>query len=116
MAGNYQKWTKRGESAPGYRGGVSERGHKGYRKVLSSDHPYADANGYIFEHRLICEKLLGRYLEEDEIVHHRDGNRMNNHPSNLFIFYGHATHCAFHKAKEKNSDLTEEEFCRGEDH
>lgn len=115
MAGNYEKWIRRGSKAPGYRGGVSEHGHRGYRKILCPDHPNADASGYVFEHRLVCERLLGRYLTEDEIVHHRDSNRMNNDPSNLFIFHGHSTHYSFHRAKMYNSDLTEEEFCRGED-
>ncbi|MGC4375782.1 HNH endonuclease [Fictibacillus sp. Mic-4] len=116
MKGNYQKWTKRGENAPGYRGGVSEKGNRGYRKFLMPEHPYCDANGYVFEHRLVCEKLLGRYLTEDEIVHHRDRNPLNNEPSNLFIFYGHAAHRAFHTAQNRDSSLTEEEFCRGEDY
>lgn len=115
MAGNYQKWTKHGAEAPGYKGGISEKGNRGYRKILMPEHPYADANGYVFEHRLVCENLLGRYLTDEEIVHHRDGNRLNNDPSNLFIFYGHDTHIAFHKAKLRDSSLTEEEFCRGED-
>ena len=116
LKGNYQKWTKRGKDAPGYKGGVTTKGTRGgYRKIFMPDHPYADANGYVFEHRLVCERLLGRYLTEDEIVHHRDGNPLNNDPSNLFIFYGHDVHRAFHCAKNRDIHLTEEEFCRGED-
>lgn len=116
LKGNYQSWTKHGESAPGYKGGISEKGSRGgYRKILSPSHPNADANGYVFEHRLVCEKLLGRYLTDEEIVHHRDGDPLNNSPSNLFIFYGHGTHRAFHAAKLRDSALTEEQFCRGED-
>lgn len=113
MAGNYGKWAKRGEKAPGYRGGTAE--NKGYIKILSPNHPFRDKNGYVFEHRLVCEQLLGRYLTTDEIVHHRDSNPKNNAPENLFIFYGHATHYAFHHAKRRQPNLTEEEFCRGED-
>jgi hypothetical protein len=115
LAGMYQKWTKRGSDAPGYKGGISEKGNRGYRKFLMPEHTYADANGYIFEHRLVCERLLSRYLVEEEIVHHRDGNRLNNDPSNLFIFYGHDTHIAYHKAKLRDTSLTEEAFCYGED-
>jgi|SRR5690625_515735 len=115
MKGNYDKWTKRGKDAPGYLGGVSERGNRGYRNILKPDHPSADANGYVFEHRLVCEDLLGRYLTDEEIVHHRNKNRLDNRPSNLFIFYGHGTHLSFHKAQLRDMALTEEEFCRGED-
>jgi hypothetical protein len=116
LAGKYQKWTKKGVEAPGYKGGVCVNNTRGgYKKILSSNHPNADANGYVFEHRLVCEKLLGRYLTQDEIVHHRDKNPLNNTPENLFIFYGHDAHISFHMAQRRDMSLTEEEFCRGED-
>lgn len=35
------------------------------------------------EHRVVMERHLGRALGEDEVVHHRDGNRSNNDPANL---------------------------------
>lgn len=37
------------------------------------------------EHRIIMEKVLGRKLKADEIVHHIDGNKWNNDPSNLMV-------------------------------
>ena len=37
------------------------------------------------EHRLIMESILGRELRTDEIVHHIDGDKWNNNPSNLMI-------------------------------
>lgn len=37
------------------------------------------------EHRLIIEKIIGRKLRSDEIVHHIDGNKLNNSPNNLMI-------------------------------
>ena len=36
-------------------------------------------------HRLIVEKMLGRKLTSNEIVHHIDGNKHNNEPSNLKV-------------------------------
>lgn len=36
-------------------------------------------------HRLIMEQILGRELSSDELVHHIDGNKWNNDPSNLTI-------------------------------
>lgn len=114
LAGNYAGWAKHGIEAPGYKGGTAS--NKGYTKILSLDHPHRDKNNYVFEHRLVCEELLGRYLTSEEVVHHRDKNPLNNSPENLFIFYGHGSHFAFHHAQIKQPNLTEEEFCRGEDY
>ncbi len=35
------------------------------------------------EHRAVMEKSIGRKLGPDEIVHHKDGNRLNNSLTNL---------------------------------
>ena len=59
----------------------------GYRYVYCPTHPYALKNcgnaGYIMEHRLIMEQHIGRYLTEEEVVHHKDRNKVNNDISNL---------------------------------
>lgn len=47
------------------------------------DHPNAQSNGYVYRYRLVVENHLGRYLEKDEIVHHKDANSANDHISNL---------------------------------
>lgn len=49
------------------------------------DHPAAMCDGEIYEHRLVMEKRIGRFLDNDEKVHHKDGNRKNNRVSNLEI-------------------------------
>lgn len=59
-------------------------------RVAPEGHPRARADGTILEHRFIMEQNLGRYLEDWEIVHHKDGNRSNNALENLEIFDGRA--------------------------
>lgn len=53
-------------------------------------------------HRAVVEKRLGRSLDEDEIVHHRDGNKRNNRPSNLQVC-SRSQHYWIHKRKSSGS-------------
>ena len=56
---------------------------------------YIDGDGYarirvdgkmVHEHRHVMSKILGRKLRKGEIVHHKDGDRANNNPSNLELW------------------------------
>lgn len=67
---------------------------KGGRSVASNGyvlvrvgigHHLADVRGYAYEHRVVAEGKLGRRLQPDEQVHHRDHNKQNNDPSNLEV-------------------------------
>ena len=63
-----------------------------YKRVYCPDHPGASKEGRVYEHRLIMEKKLGRYLEPNEEVHHIDHNPRNNDPDNLMLFTNHSEH------------------------
>ena len=60
--------------------------------VRMPEHPRARQNGYVLEHILVAEKMLGRSLTDEEEVHHRDLNRANNAPPNLKIYATHLEH------------------------
>ncbi len=60
-------------------------------------------NGYVAEHILIMQGLLGRLLRKGEIVHHIDENRLNNDPINLQLMTGTA-HRKLHMLGKKKSE------------
>lgn len=82
-------YGKRREACPRWNGGRKVRSD-GYVIVVAPDdhpHPCDEFKGsglkYVLEHRLVMEKKIGRYLKNDEVVHHIDGNPSNNSPENL---------------------------------
>jgi len=64
-----------------------------YRRVVG--HPSADRFGWILEHRLVLEEKIGRPLTSEDICHHIDGNKTNNHPDNLTVL-DRAQHARLH--------------------
>lgn len=58
---------------------------KHYKKVFVPEHKDAGTQGHVYEHRLLAEKVVGRQLTKNEIVHHKDGNKQNNSLDNLEV-------------------------------
>lgn len=86
-------YSNPGHLNPAWKGGRMADG-KGYMLIYAPDHPQADSNRRVREHRLVMEQTLGRYLRPEEVVDHIDGDTMNNHPSNLRVFPNNAAHLA----------------------
>jgi len=76
-------YGKRGKGVTNWRGGVHITS-QGYTSIRNTDHPN-NVNGYVLLHRLMVEEKLGRYLEKDEIIHHKNGIRNDNRLENLII-------------------------------
>lgn len=96
-------WTIKfasGEDSPNFSGG-KYIDDKGYVRVLKPDHP-KNIRGYTYEHRLVIEQYLGRYLQPWETVHHINEVKVDNRLSNLFLCTPEE-HSALHKEGNKMS-------------
>lgn len=71
-----------------------------YISLLLPEHPYARKNGYVHEHRVIMESKIGRYLLEDEVVHHINEKKDDNRISNLMLM-NKKEHDKFHLHKRR---------------
>lgn len=52
-------------------------------------------------HRVTAEQVLGRPLEPGEVVHHKDGDKLNFSPDNLIVFSSQEEHAKHHLEIEK---------------
>lgn len=83
--------------------------HAGYVSEYSPDHPQARSTGYVSQHRLVMECLLGRLLEPQEVVHHRNHKRHDNRAANLELMTpeSHSKHHAQIASRKACAALTE---------
>lgn len=66
----------------------------GYVFVHKPEHPSAN-KGYVFEHRLVMEASIGRFLNREEQVHHKNEVKTDNRLENLEL-HTVASHAKLH--------------------
>lgn len=59
--------------------------HNGYIHVYMPEHPCAYPDGYVAQHRIVMEKSIGRILNSDEVVHHKNFIKTDNSIENLLL-------------------------------
>lgn len=88
--------THGGGQSPHWKGGRVKRVH-GYTVILRPSHPRAHGAGYVYEHILVMESMIGRFLIAPEEVHHWDGDKSNNVPENLHLCKDNFEHSMIHR-------------------
>jgi hypothetical protein len=59
---------------------------------------YRSKSGWVFEHRVVMARVLGRPIHRDEKVHHRNGVKDDNRPENLEVAVNNGAHTKLHAA------------------
>lgn len=78
--------------------------NQGYRRYTRR----GDKNKGKYEHVLIMEGLIGRRLASDEVVHHKNGNKLDNRVENLELLT-RAEHINLHRKEKDEMDSPEAE-------
>lgn len=81
-----------GENHHNWKGGIIY--NNGYRLIKCDDpaHPYQYRGGYVYEHRRVIEKNIGRFLDPKEKVHHINGDITDNRLENLVLCQSNSEH------------------------
>jgi hypothetical protein len=85
----------RGSNHGHWKGGLHKQA--GYVFVKQLDHPKAGTSGYVQVHVLEAERVLGKYLPENAVIHHANEIKDDNDPSNLVICQDLAYHNLLHQ-------------------
>ena len=87
-----------------WRGG-KKRTSLGYILILRPAHPNANIDGRVYEHRLVMEKKLKRYLMATEVVHHENGITSDNRIKNLKLFKNKTEHTLYHNIRRRKNAM-----------
>lgn len=99
LKGEYNKYLRSHRNHNGSNNSRWKGGRKitpqNYVMIYFPGHPRA-SKSYVYEHILVVEKIIGKYLPKKAEVHHIDNNRTNNTPSNLILCQNKSYHNLLH--------------------
>ena len=95
---NNHMYGLRGENSPFFTG--DRLNNYGYQLLYKPEHPNAYPDGYVLEHRYVMSEHLGRPLRKSEVVHHIDGDKLNNRIENLELM-NRSSHMKLHSKERK---------------
>ena len=85
-----------------------------YKQRYLKDHPRACGKGVVYDHVIVAEAVLGKYLPDGAQIHHVDGVKTNNAHSNLVICQDAAYHSLLHvrqRVLQAGGDPNAEKIC-----
>ena len=85
----------RGKRNSQWKGGIQV--NSGYIFIHTPEHPRANNHGYVREHILMIEQILGRYLLPPIEVHHVNEIGSDNRNDNFVVCQDHAYHALIHR-------------------
>lgn len=68
-----------------------------YNYCVVEGHPNATAHGYVLHHRVVLENHLKRLLNNHEVVHHINGDKLDNRVENLGVLDS-TSHARWHQS------------------
>ena len=81
----------------------------GYILIYKPNHPFTINKNYVKRSHLVMEKILGRYLNPEEQIHHKGihfpidsiENKQDDSPENLQLFANNSEHIKLHSKIQK---------------